>query len=149
VTVPFYHIVDINEVIQKGAKDYFIPQALYHQEMSKYGVTESDVIFKFAVSYKEAGQEYKEKLKNWLFNERPKINNVKELMLHIKTLLDPKQWENIQKEARTKKTMQEIIDCFPEVYRPILRLRFKYDKKIEEDKRADIESLEHTIAGRV
>jgi hypothetical protein len=43
-------------------------------------------------------------------------------------------------------TMDELIKIFPDMYQPLLRLKFAQDKKIKLDKATEIESLEKTIA---
>jgi len=73
---------------------------------------------------------------------------VKELMLHIKTLISGEQWAEIQKKAEGIKNMQDVIKLFPEIYQPLLRWKYLEDKKMAVDKKAEIKSLEKTIINK-
>jgi len=144
----FYWVHDPNKAMDKRYSDYRIPVSLFSEKMGEFGKTETDVIFEHAQPILKMTQQARERFYFERFHHGHKINNVKELMLHIKTLISGEQWAEIQKKAEGIKNMQDVIKLFPEIYQPLLRWKYLEDKKMAVDKKAEIKSLEKTIINK-
>lgn len=148
----FYHTIDDehgghNELFY-SIEGYYIPAELY-----------LDVLNRHKRINREEEDVYKDILRDWgknyktersikieqMKNEKRIICTLKELMLHIKTLLDKTKWEEIESKAKEKKNLNEIINLFPEIYRPLLRLIYAQQKKIGINKGLEMKSLVITI----
>ena len=130
---PYYDLDDVG----------FIPAGEYHRLHEELHLSDEIIRDEYTTKYRDLLDEWYKKRKQ--VREKSKIRNIKELLAYIYDLSPEEKQAEIKEGRKKAKTMDEIINLFPQVYRPLLRIRYAKDKKIELDKEKEMESLVKTI----
>ena len=135
----FYHTVRNKRTGEEGVEEFFdntfgycIPVDKFHQ-LRADGVSEDDIWLDHA-----------RKLLPILHGKKKHIHNLNEYIDFLFTILPSDIVEDIKEHYKDCKTLDEITKLFPEIYRPLIRLRYEYD--INGDKRFNIKALQKPVA---
>lgn len=121
----------------------YIPIELFNYYRSEK-ISDTEIWMNHAKEFKKTiAKQKKEK------RSKTKIESIKELIEFLFSILPDEKVNKIKEKKQECKTMADIIKLFPDVYQPILKLRYDYDQNKSKEDAAYMKSLNKTIVEKL